>query len=661
MTASHLPKLWLPLAGLLSLALGNPAQASLAIRNTPTKNVTCSAGVCTATAKSAVMNAGDLTSMLASSDVTLVSGSTAKDIESKVAFSWAGASRLTLDSYRSIAFDKLVTVAGTGALTLTTNDGGAGGTLSFMAPGRVAFWDLSSSLIVNGQSYTLVSDIATLAADIASDASGHYALANNCDATPDGTYAHSPIPTPLSGGFEGLGNAINKLRIQNKSVQEDLALFAAVTASGQISDVVLMHVVVIGGKTKSAGGLVAVNSGHLFGDSASGTIRQPGNGGASGELVGTNLGTISDSHGAGSVASDAYQGAAGGLVGLNASAIDHSDSSAAVTNSRIAYLGGLVGQSNGGTISDSFATGAVASSTYFATSGGLLGTSCCTAATTVSNSYATGAVSGSLAGGLIGLLQDSGDVVDHSHASGNISTANEGGGLVGHQLLGTNVSSSHATGNVNGFANGGLQRLGGLVGVGAGTIATSYASGSVVLNNGISGGESGGLVGTNQGSIDRSFATGTVTAETPPGDAGGLVGFNGQNSHGLQSTISNSYATGAASGASAGYVGGLAGTSRAHAYISTSYEIGAVSGGAEHGGFIGYNKVALGHDTNDYWDTTTSGQTDGVGHGATDGITGQTSTELQSGLPAGFDPAIWAQSPAINGGFPYLIDNPPPQ
>ena len=30
------------------------------------------------------------------------------------------------------------------------------------------------------------------------------------------------------------------------------------------------------------------------------------------------------------------------------------------------------------------------------------------------------------------------------------------------------------------------------------------------------------------------------------------------------------------------------------------------------------------------------------------------------GLPAGFDPAIWAQSKSINNGFPYLIANPPP-
>jgi hypothetical protein len=32
---------------------------------------------------------------------------------------------------------------------------------------------------------------------------------------------------------------------------------------------------------------------------------------------------------------------------------------------------------------------------------------------------------------------------------------------------------------------------------------------------------------------------------------------------------------------------------------------------------------------------------------------------LQSGLPAGFDPAIWAESANMNGGLPYLLANPP--
>ena len=64
-----------------------------------------------------------------------------------------------------------------------------------------------------------------------------------------------------------------------------------------------------------------------------------------------------------------------------------------------------------------------------------------------------------------------------------------------------------------------------------------------------------------------------------------------------------------------------------------------------------------------YWDTTTSGITnlgEGAGNIANDpGITGETTAQLQAGLPPGFDPSIWAEDPSINGGLPYLIANPP--
>jgi len=69
--------------------------------------------------------------------------------------------------------------------------------------------------------------------------------------------------------------------------------------------------------------------------------------------------------------------------------------------------------------------------------------------------------------------------------------------------------------------------------------------------------------------------------------------------------------------------------------------------------------------TNDYWDLETSGITDpsqGAGNVSNDpGITGLTDAQLKSGLPAGFDLTIWAQSPDINNGYPYLLANPPPK
>jgi len=38
---------------------------------------------------------------------------------------------------------------------------------------------------------------------------------------------------------------------------------------------------------------------------------------------------------------------------------------------------------------------------------------------------------------------------------------------------------------------------------------------------------------------------------------------------------------------------------------------------------------------------------------------GAVDARLKSGLPAGFDPNIWEQSPKINNGYPYLVAHPP--
>jgi hypothetical protein len=66
---------------------------------------------------------------------------------------------------------------------------------------------------------------------------------------------------------------------------------------------------------------------------------------------------------------------------------------------------------------------------------------------------------------------------------------------------------------------------------------------------------------------------------------------------------------------------------------------------------------------NTYWDLDASGINDparGAGDPSNDpGITGLTSSQFKSGLPAGLDPAIWGQNASINDGYPYLLANPP--
>jgi hypothetical protein len=148
----------------------------------------------------------------------------------------------------------------------------------------------------------------------------------------------------------------------------------------------------------------------------------------------------------------------------------------------------------------------------------------------------------------------------------------------------------------------------------------------------------GGLVfWNNGGNIFQSFATTTME-----GAGGGFV----WNEDG---TIADSYATGVVNDG-----GGFA--FEGDTTISTSYSTGAVPSG--WGGFACNDDGDTFSD--DYWDTTTSGTQYGACYSQNfPGLTGLTSQQLQSGLPAGFDHRIWAENPRINGGLPYLINNPP--
>jgi hypothetical protein len=100
-------KLGLVAVLLLSSAV---ARADVEISNKPTQNMSCNAGVCTATAQKAVLNVGDLATMLAGGDATVKTGSVAKDIDVGQPLSWTSTARLTLDAQQSVQIEKQVTV-----------------------------------------------------------------------------------------------------------------------------------------------------------------------------------------------------------------------------------------------------------------------------------------------------------------------------------------------------------------------------------------------------------------------------------------------------------------------------------------------------------------------------------------------------------------------
>ena len=256
--------------------------------------------------------------------------------------------------------------------------------------------------------------------------------------------------------------------------------------------------------------------------------------------------------------------------------------------------------------------------------------------------------------GYVGFFAETDDgsrVSDISFVNANVTMKRKRAGFVG-VLAGLNIGSiigAHAKGTV---AIGDKERygyVGGLIGENNGLISRSDAHVNVTANNAAAG---GGLVADNNGTISECYAAGSVTPSGYNVVAGGLVGGN-------NNTIVDSYSTGTSSApvASGGLVGVHDGLE-----IATSYSTGKVEGGGYEGGLIGED-LKSGTIGSTYWDTDTSGITNlsqGAGNIANDpGITGLSTSQLQSGLPTGFDPKIWAENPNINNGLPYLIANPP--
>ncbi|HEX4157022.1 MAG TPA: hypothetical protein VHY79_00980 [Rhizomicrobium sp.] len=368
-------------AGIVAaLAATSGAHADVVISSAATSSMACSNGVCAPTAKNAVLNVGDLENLLASGAVEVTtSGSDvqARNIEIDTALTWSSGNVLALDAFQSILVETPVSIAGQGGLSIATNDRGTQGYFGFRGKGHVTFSNLSSVLTVNGASYTLEGDIKSLAAAIAANSAGNYALANDFDASNDGTYQNSPIPTEFSGSFEGLGNTISNLSLSGTGdPNAAIGLFAELGLNNQ------------------PGGSVE--------DISLRELSVTGNGLAIGGLVGLNAGTISGVFVSGSLSAEFQQGdpEIGGLVGYSIGNIARSGTEVTITSSQSAALGGLASYSGRGAISQSFANCKISggSASFI---GGLVGDN----ESPVSASYATGSVqggAGSDIGGLVG-------------------------------------------------------------------------------------------------------------------------------------------------------------------------------------------------------------------------------------------------------------------
>ena len=124
-------------------------------------------------------------------------------------------------------------------------------------------------------------------------------------------------------------------------------------------------------------------------------------------------------------------------------------------------------------------------------------------------------------------------------------------GAVAGNSAGT-IRNVYVTGKISG-----RRQAGGLVGINAGSLANVYSRAAVAGTEII-----GGLVGANTGGIRDSYAQGSVNGQS---SVGGLVGASASGS-----TLQNSYATGAVTGADAATTHGLVGTATAGT-VSDSY------------------------------------------------------------------------------------------
>ncbi|MDX1669662.1 MAG: filamentous hemagglutinin N-terminal domain-containing protein, partial [Limnobacter sp.] len=210
---------------------------------------------------------------LAGGNVTILSsnGGTAGDGNIYVNESFGyNANRLTLTAANDVivgqgassASPVVVNVSGTGALTVNT--GTTNGADTGIATGKFRMaidtdgftgqinYNSNESLIINGNTYTLVRDIDQLQAIII-DPAAHYALAQDIDATATSGWNSGAGFAPIfgfSGSLNGLGHRINNLSI-NRPTGSNVGIFSTLEQSS-LSNLGLNNVNVVGNQNVGA-------------------------------------------------------------------------------------------------------------------------------------------------------------------------------------------------------------------------------------------------------------------------------------------------------------------------------------------------------------------------------------------------------------------------
>ncbi|KVP79828.1 filamentous hemagglutinin [Burkholderia ubonensis] len=386
----------------------------------------------------------------------------------------------------------------------------------------------NASFRANGEDYTVIHDLSGLR-NVDVNLAGRYVLGNAIEGS--GHVRSIGRNIGFSGEFDGLGNTLSRLKIENDPNEVNLdhsaingvGLFSA--NSGRIGNLNLQGVTVSGVTPSDSGSMIFVGS-----------------------LAGTNSGTLSNVTAKDGLVTGKGAGwtVVGGLVGMGTDGkIDRASVSGRVEgDSSTKAIGGLVGE-NSALISNSAADVQVvaedAASRRSVSAGGLVGTN----TGTIDKSSSKGSVqvnrNGAMAGGLVGDNFNSGVTAGTIRGSSSLSQVTAGdnakaGGLVGFNEEGALVKQSSAKSEV---IVGDNSSVGALVGENIGDIESVRVWASSKVKAGASS-RAGGLVGSNNGKVLQGVAGVSEVVAGTNSQAGGLVGFNGKGGAILSSkTLAN--------------------------------------------------------------------------------------------------------------------------
>ncbi len=435
-------------------------------------------------------------------DITTVSG----DIDINNDLSWSS-NLFTLTAANDININATLTATGTADLTMTANNNAtdtnpfnsaltpqqvrdALGTIGRIRMGMAnddsgftGKLDYSSSgaLTMNGEAYTVISDLAGLQGMTMDNAAARYALGSDIDA--------SALTTKLGkfdGKLDGFGHSIDGFNISDAWY---VGLFEELGVSSVIRGLGITNATVTATNFR-AGLLVGkYTGGEIYNVFSQGTVS------ASGSQAGGLIGYVS-----------VDGSAAPGKTFL----LENVFSSASVSGGQ--GTAGLIGYMHAGNSSattiilqNTHATGNVSGHSY--NTGGLIGGSLFGDPVRIFDSFATGSVtqtggSNWSTGGLVG-RSDGSAVYDNVFATGDVSGQGQAiGGLIGYKRGNHVINNAYTAGDVSGSAAGSVN-VGGLMGrvdnAAGTTISNAFASGTVTNANAVAAETTGGLFGITDG------------------------------------------------------------------------------------------------------------------------------------------------------------------